>query len=78
MPYVPLGEQVLSFIASMTALVIGGLVVTDVMISGLAMGMAHFTIGMSAFGVARWAIGRAIRTRPVPVPVADDDSNDDD
>jgi MFS-type transporter involved in bile tolerance (Atg22 family) len=68
----PLGEQIVALIATLAALAVGGFTVAAVLTFGLATAAELLGIGLGAFGAARWALGRSIRTRTAPTSDSED------
>lgn len=64
----PLGEQIVSLIATLAALVVAGLAVAAVMFYGLPKASGYLGIGLVTFGLVRLVIGQAIRPRATPTP----------
>lgn len=76
---VPLGEQIISLIGTLFALVVAGFTVAGILLYGPVTGCGLFGAFMGALASSRFVIGRSIRPRHVPAsPATDDNDGDDD
>lgn len=75
---VPLGEQIISLIGTLFALVVAGFTVAGILLYGPVTGCGLFGAFMGALASSRFVIGRSIRPRTAPQaePAANDEDDD--
>lgn len=73
----PLGEQIISLIGTLAALVVAGFTVAGILTYGPVTGCGLFGAFMGALASSRFVIGRSIRPRAVPQADSNDDTDDD-